>query len=936
MMPLRIIVGGATLLFIPGFLIVDLILPEESFVQKVGLCFVIGIALQLMIIMGIHTVGFLFFYKRMHVQATVIALNCFLMVVLSLLRTRYLSEDLSKTKENVSLKPSKKASDLRSNCILLIAFLLNLLIISFFVIYARGDWVDPDSAGFLDMGRGIVNAEFSSKNIGSIGSILYFENRGISSGHFGASFAYALFFMLAGVNIKAALLMNMVMGTLIMFPLYGATKELFGRSAAHISIFLAAIHPYLIAYSSLIRGPEILGTLLLISTCYFALLALKEQKWSKIFAVIAGIFLFLTMATADYMFFVFITCILLIFVSVQCVCTRRDVKNNIVQVHIGLFLLGGLFVTAWKFESAFLSSTPLLIWIIILTYPAINALIYVMRKRSGWMTLLHLMSLSCYALIILHGLRFYIVVLHPEFVKPLGLTPPSFLSSMFGAAGMPTAAIFEGFVEKLMILLKIEVFHWTALVTMLGLAALVVPIGWRKKVWVFVYPLIFTLIAVLRGSGEFFPPDTEIPTTLFPPVDLDYIRYIRFGWNNKIVLSLTPYILMASAAIIGYAEKVSRNTIPSIQIILERSLKRKIRKCVIGILGSHRSLTIRYSNRLTLKASSFVLVLFILLTIQFVPYFPYYGLRSWDSEHPATSYGHGYYMKNKPVYDWVKIHLDKNAVLMSWNPREVAWFTDRITVGILNPWGIGYEETVRGVNLTHILLLIRRYHVEYLIVEDRWDPKIPITRFLMVAEDAPPGFNVVFRQETPEWGGFVMLYNVSDIWRKNIQPKFLTLTVTSCNSTTDWSIFRGSGSPTVDLSDKGISFRGTTDSYGFFEVVYDPPGSWNWSTVRGTLNLWLKLDTPANIDSFTVTFYDINGTSHWYKIHHRYEEKDWKSEDWFLVSFPLHAPDVVEPENTTIDMEQIDEIHIRIHNPIPIAAKLHVGNCTLELWSIQQ
>ena len=315
-LPLQIVSGLVALLLIPGFLLAQIVLPEEIFVQKLGIGLIFGCLLQMLITLAIYVPGFLFFYKQVNFQETLILLNVCIVIILFIIQpqgsVKSLGETIRYWRSSIKNMLSKKG------WILLFAFLLALTLGFVYQGLIHANWVDPDSGAFLDTGRGILRGTFMPMSSEGRSWIHPYGSPDMEVAHWGASMLYAVFFVLGGVNIQSGMLMVVILGSLIIFPLYGIAKELFNEKVAYIAVFIALIQPYLLNYSAIVTGPDILGVLLLLSSLYFILLGLREKNEAPsilgamknnsttICFILAGLFLFFNIITADYEFYPFL------------------------------------------------------------------------------------------------------------------------------------------------------------------------------------------------------------------------------------------------------------------------------------------------------------------------------------------------------------------------------------------------------------------------------------------------------------------------------------------------------------------------------------------------------------------------------------------------------------------------------------------------------
>ena len=506
-------------------------------------------------------------------------------------------------------------------------------------------------------------------------------------------------------------------------------------------------------------------------------------------------------------------------------------------------------------------------------------------------------------------LRWLIINLHPEFVDPVVVQPPSsFGGSIVGSLG------FNQIFDKILVLFRIGIFHWTFVLTILALIAIFLRFNWKKKMWIFFYPLIFMIVASLAGSFEFYPP-LQTPPLLFLPASITYIRSFIWGWNVKIIFSLTPFIIIASASTISaIAEFVSRFTSR-----IQRSENRRF----------HLHIQFKKYPRNKKQIVPLFLV-FAVLTVQFLPYFTFYGLRSWDPESPNYTVNGGLKLQSQPIVQWVDQNTPKDAVLLGPFARELAWYADRTTVRLGNPfyndWNFIFE-----TNLTSAEYLIKHYNASYLIMSDDLPESVPLSAFLRNPSNAPPGFTPVFYQSNP----LFIIYNVTDIWVENLNVTLRSdLVVSNGTSPNGWKVNNQAGQNSIVVDDtvrndneSTLRVEGTTGTDGYMLASADAPiKGFDWNSSK-YLQVSLKVD-PSNLIDFGIQIYDTHNNFYAWNVH--IISHNWNDGNWHNILIPISQPQDIS--KSPLNMTDIRNILFVAYGKPSSYITYYVGECALASW----
>jgi hypothetical protein len=731
---LRAIFGFVALILIPGFLVVEKLLSGESFVQKLGLAMIIGMSLQLLIIASIYIAGSLIYFSGFNFQVIVVLINVIITSVLLLLKSNQRLRNLT---ARCKLSSLIKRILTRENIFLLTTFLISVSIRLCFqelISTGYGGYASADTGLFLDVGRALNNGEFVPKGIqpALTPRISYFSGKGYwFISHPMVSFAYALFFLLGGVNIEMAKVMNVFAGSLMIFSLYGTAKEILNKRIATLTVAIAAINPWLISFSSIIDGRELLGTFFLLTTLYFVLLALKER--SPYIAAVSGVLLFITLYVTDYIFFAF-------FVSISMIFLLFNFRKGFRYMMSGMLLLFTFYMIVRKLVSAFINPTPVWVWAVMLGFPFVTVYMYKKFKDDNWLNTLNLTFVFAAVFIFLFSLTNLKIFLYPSLVKlePLPLLYQAQQANpylTFEYLFFFKSVFLEGLTEKFAVFIKMELFVWSSAQVLLALLALLTEYKWKQKILIFVYPLCLTLLAVWGGSQEFYPPRFPIPSPLFLPIDAGYISRIINMAGQKIPFSATPFIIIASAVAVESIAKKFESISISL-IVAFKEVKKGVLRLNLGILT--------------------MVTILILLVVQYIPYYYYFQVQnSVPNDHNRWQM---FYQIHLPAYTWIEQNTNEDTIIMANTYCVVAWDINRWTVAlnIGDPINGGYVG-----NFTTFQEFVKSYHVNYIIVDGT--AYEPIRQHLIDPLKAPSGYHLVFWYQRPD-GIYVMIYNVTDVW----------------------------------------------------------------------------------------------------------------------------------------------------------------------------
>jgi len=240
---LKYVFGLVFLLIIPGILIVDGLLIFSSLVSFLGLSTLFGISLNLILIQIMQSIqiAFLIELTKVTFQLVVMSFNFILVTGLIYLRLYYYKyNELENDMPFKSANPGYKKS-----LILLIVFFLAIYLRSSNITLLQSGWVGSDSGLFLDLARNINEGKFTTNAL-SPKSPYWYDGKMINAGgHIAISHFYSVFFFIGDSSMHTALISIVLIGGLVIFPVYEIAYLLFSENVGYISILILTIHPHI-------------------------------------------------------------------------------------------------------------------------------------------------------------------------------------------------------------------------------------------------------------------------------------------------------------------------------------------------------------------------------------------------------------------------------------------------------------------------------------------------------------------------------------------------------------------------------------------------------------------------------------------------------------------------------------------------------------------
>jgi hypothetical protein len=267
---LRLIPGFLSLLFVPGILISNLLLPSER--RVVWVAVLVGLVFQAFVIQLLFLL-MLVDILAMPLLTWVLFTNIPLVTMLCIetkIRNREISISLS------------TISDSRLIQLVIIALLVRLALWAI-----NPGSIAPDASLYADYSRSIINGEFQS-NVLTDGRLYGLWNGMQYCFHQGYTYLLSISWLMAEPTVGGPTFILVLIGTTLVLVVYDITKRFFGRNAALLSATILTIHPLFVFHSAVAYGPEI-------SSLLFALGGMNliakdgESRFSTLIA--AGIFI---------------------------------------------------------------------------------------------------------------------------------------------------------------------------------------------------------------------------------------------------------------------------------------------------------------------------------------------------------------------------------------------------------------------------------------------------------------------------------------------------------------------------------------------------------------------------------------------------------------------------------------------------------------------
>jgi len=700
----RIVSGVIALIFIPGFYIAETLFDDDGGMTKFGFSLIFGITFQTLIVLSLYSIGSLFLYNVIDFSLALLVLTFFFTLALFVLRIR-VKWRLKNVVDGTSLVVKAKAFVVKNK------FLIAVFVFSLAVRLYYQSFVDApmtDGALYLEMAKHLeATGQFTSKVIKDSWATQFFNGLGFSS-HVLVYFVIAIFFSMGGIAFSSAKLMTVLVGSLVVFMIYKISKELFGKETAMIATLVASIHPLLLLYSCVLFGPEILGTLFMLTAFYFFLKSLRsDSSSSRRYAIFAGLFAGLTLETTNYIYWAFSFAILIPFLLVL---TKEKISTRakIVKFLAAFFLVGGLIVTTFlSTDQYFIHPLSSDFWITYSIIPVAFAVILFWKRNDKHLSSMYWMGVVAFVFYQFVMVRTYYLgqIIPRELVTQAGSPLPG--------VSLPVAILGIAFLQlqKLPALLGSYSVFWetavvssTVIIASLAFLSFVRVSKWKENLYIISLPLSLSMIMTLFA--------------LYPTI----VHY----WYYRLYISTTPFFIILSASTLWLLSKACR----------------------------HMKIPTK-NGASKMRARRFLFAISLAIIILFSAFFPLYG--EWIAPMEQIDERVLYW---EPAFDWIRMNTPENAIIMTINPREFAWYTDRSTVCPLGPpeaWGGGY-----GIGTSTLIDNVVRFKVSYIVVDELFHTEYTMLRYLYEKpSEAPFGFIQVFNHEDEI--GKLLIYDVTAI-----------------------------------------------------------------------------------------------------------------------------------------------------------------------------
>ncbi|TXT54865.1 MAG: membrane protein of unknown function [Candidatus Thorarchaeota archaeon] len=270
--PLQLISGFCSIIIFPGFLLNQLFIPIEY--RNIGTIILVACVITLFEIQIAFTItlltGFVF-----PLYVWVVGFNS---IVFMIAFYRLLQE------ENISSDSVIFSLSSKLNQIAVIALILRVI-----MLYFGQNSIGPDAALYADYARNMLEGDFSSSILNDV-AVQTLWNGVQYVWHQGFVYFTGLSWLLFEPTAIGTNILLVIIGTLLLYPVYTITDHFFGTKAAYYTSILVAIHPLFIYHSAIGYGPEIVSLFFLLYAAIFLILGReKGVHFSLLSGVIVGL-----------------------------------------------------------------------------------------------------------------------------------------------------------------------------------------------------------------------------------------------------------------------------------------------------------------------------------------------------------------------------------------------------------------------------------------------------------------------------------------------------------------------------------------------------------------------------------------------------------------------------------------------------------------------
>lgn len=508
---IRLLLGITALFVIPGYCVAKIIFSTSCLVEIFGLSLLFGVAIQMINVLLLYSVVSTFFCEQINFGLMLIFLTVIFTLVCCVAQIIKVRGTDTCALFHARRYFSKRVKILSIETLLFPIFIIAVTLRIYFQSFSLGP--ATDGANYLEYARSLVqNGIFTSKAIYANSPLELVFSKGLNP-HIGTCFNLSLFFEIGGISYFVGKMMVVFFGALLIFPVYGIAKELLNVKAGLIASVITAVHPFLLEYSSMLYGPEIIGAVFLTSSFYLLTLSIqKSQPWQ---VVLAGLFAFLTLITWDPNIYVYLAIIPL---STLLLKKKIGFKN---------ILLAYSIVGFWGFTYRFSAHIPLGLVFHIGT-PVMLVLVALIKRREGWVRSLCLFLLTMNILLEFYWIRsFYF---SEVYITPVSEIPAGTLLTGTVSHLVQITSIGHLFNRLNSFLRPAYLDNLSPILIILGFMSLMFLKSWRKSSLLLLFPL-FQLVFYALFLSE------------------DMLRGL-VGWENRLLLASTPFFAILAAIFI--------------------------------------------------------------------------------------------------------------------------------------------------------------------------------------------------------------------------------------------------------------------------------------------------------------------------------------------------------------------------------------------------
>jgi len=615
---IRLLLGITALFLIPGYCVTKIIVTSDCSVEMFGLSLLFGIGVQMVNVLLLYSVVSTFFCEQINFGLTL----TFLTVIFTLICCvgRIIKERGGNANLHFSIRDDvvqRKGKTLSVEKLLLLIFIIAVILRIYYQTFSSE--AVSDGALYLEYARNLVQHGIFTSKV-TVTDWIGVSDAVLSAGfvpHSGTPFVLAIFFEIGGVSYSVGKMMAVFFGALLVFPVYGIAKELFSVKAGLIASAIVAVHPFLLEYSSMLHGPEIMGAVFLASSFYFLLLSIqRSQSWQ---AILAGFFAFLTGLSWEANFYVYLATIPMLIILLK---KEIDVKNS-----LPIFFVVGLWGFTFKFNAGF----PFGLAFHIGT-PTLLVLVAFLKRKKTWARSLCFFFLTLNLFEEIFWIRQYYfpeVFITPASEIPTGTWITSTVSQLVSVTGI------GDFLNRIYsYLLPAYLNNLSPILISLGIMAFIFSKTWRKKLSALLFPsfqMVFYAIFVSESMLSLTVGKVE----------------------NRLLLGATPFFAILAAVFID-----------QLTVSLVSTYKGQ-KKILLGLR--------KFKFSINLSTILIAIMIASVFLIQFRPRYETVINQIRDKDIKTL-----YHLD--PAINWVNENVGPDDIIMTRKPFEWAWYTDRKTV----------------------------------------------------------------------------------------------------------------------------------------------------------------------------------------------------------------------------------------------------------------